>query len=140
MLVHAVLARVSFDAGPDELRALADQEPSRLGLDDAAAAAAAAAAGRVLRHEVGLAAQRAAHASRCRRETAVTYTTPDGTLIEGIVDLAIEHDERWEVVDFKTDRTIGEESDATYRRQVAIYALAIARATGKATTATILRV
>jgi hypothetical protein len=43
-------------------------------------------------------------------------------------------------VDFKTDRAIGEESDATYRRQVAVYALAIAAATGRPATATILRV
>ena len=55
---------------------------------------------------------------------------PDGTLLEGFVDLAFEHDGSWTVVDYKTDREIAVAGEERYRRQVAVYASAIAQATG----------
>ena len=54
----------------------------------------------------------------------------DGTLVEGIVDLAFEEAGAWTVVDYKTDREIAAAGEDRYRRQVALYASAIAQATG----------
>ena len=54
----------------------------------------------------------------------------DGTLVEGVVDLAFEEDGAWTVVDYKTDREIASEGEEQYRRQLGLYAAAIERATG----------
>ncbi|MGH7566430.1 MAG: hypothetical protein ACREK2_06340, partial [Gemmatimonadota bacterium] len=66
---------------------------------------------------------------RCRRETPVAWRQPDGSLVEGVLDLAFEDAGGWTVVDFKTDAEIAAEL-ATYRRQVRLYASIVARATG----------
>jgi ATP-dependent exoDNAse (exonuclease V) beta subunit len=139
LLTHSVLAQAPLDAGPDVLRDIASLEARALGLGEAEASTAAAAVARVLRHEI-LDRARSAHTfGRCRRETPVTLTLPDGTFLEGIVDLAFEEEAGWTVVDYKTDRELTA-GDERYLRQVAIYAAAIARATGKPATGLVLRV
>ena len=68
-----------------------------------------------------------------RRETPVLLTMDDGSLVEGVVDLAFREDtdefRGWTVVDFKTDREFGAASDR-YSAQVSMYAEAVYRATG----------
>ncbi len=128
-LVHAVLAQASFDATPAALAALAGAEATVLGLSPVDAAIAARKAGRVLGHELMRRAAAAAVRGACRRETPVTMRLPDGTVMEGVVDLAFEEDGRWTVVDYKTDRELAGAEDA-YRRQVAAYAAAVAAAMG----------
>ena len=66
----------------------------------------------------------------------------DGRVIEGTVDVAFREDGVWTVVDYKTDREIGETGGAAevYRRQVALYARMIARATGERAQAVLMRV
>ena len=75
----------------------------------------------------------------CRREAPLTLVMPDGLLVEGIADLAFEEQGRWIVVDYKTDREIESVGEERYRRQVALYAAAIARATGQPATAMLVR-
>jgi ATP-dependent exoDNAse (exonuclease V) beta subunit len=53
--------------------------------------------------------------------------------------LAFESGGGWMVVDFKTDAELGR-AESDYRRQVALYADALAAITGKPAAATILRV
>ena len=65
---------------------------------------------------------------------------PDGTLIEGVVDLAFEESGEWTVVDYKTDRELAASGEDQYRRQVALYASAIALATGQTAHAVLMRV
>ena len=60
-------------------------------------------------------------------------------LLEGTVDLAFEEGGRWVVVDFKTDREIGDQLDV-YRRQVRLYADVISRATGVPADAILMRI
>ena len=139
-LVHAVLAQAPFDAPRAMLEDIAAIEGRLLGLDERAAAAAAGTVARVLRHELLARARRAAARGLCRRETPVTCTMPDGTLVEGIVDLAFEEDGQWTVVDYKTDRELAAGGDDRYRRQVAFYAAAIARATGRPASGVLARV
>ena len=75
-------------------------------------------------------AREAWHQGRCRRETPLAWREPDGSLVEGVLDLAFEDAGVWTVVDFKTDAEIAGEL-ATYRRQVQLYASIVARATGR---------
>lgn len=140
VLVHAVLAQAAFDAAPEALGDLAAMEAQALGLDAALASAAREVAGRVFSHPMLRRAQAALARGACRRETPVTCVLPDGTLLDGVVDLAFEEAGRWHVVDFKTDRELGDAGEERYRRQVALYAVAIERATGVPADATILRV
>jgi ATP-dependent exoDNAse (exonuclease V) beta subunit len=69
----------------------------------------------------------------------ITWRDNNGSLIEGIVDLAFEQAERWTVIDFKVDEDFrGNES--AYRRQVATYASAIQAANGAQVSALLIRV
>jgi ATP-dependent exoDNAse (exonuclease V) beta subunit len=128
-LVHGVLARVPFDADRRAIEDLAAFEAVILGLTEDDVRSAVAVVERVLAHEVMTRAHSAHRRGACRRESPITYVTADGTLLEGIVDLAFEHGGAWTVVDYKTDRELAAAGDAQYRRQVALYATAIARAT-----------
>jgi ATP-dependent helicase/nuclease subunit A len=60
--------------------------------------------------------------------------------VEGIVDLAFEENGVWTVVDYKTDREIAATGEDQYRRQIALYATAIARATGASASGVLLRI
>jgi ATP-dependent exoDNAse (exonuclease V) beta subunit len=56
------------------------------------------------------------------------------------VDLAFEEAGEWTVVDYKTDRELAAAGEDEYRRQVALYAAAIAQATGRPTHGVLIRV
>ncbi len=128
--VHAVLQAVSLP-GAGDLDDLARREAALEGLadrsDEVAAVARAALAAPVVR--------RALAAPRFWRELAVVAPV-EGRLVEGFVDLAFEADDgNLVVVDYKTDAARSpaelEAAAAGYRLQVAGYALALARATGR---------
>jgi ATP-dependent exoDNAse (exonuclease V) beta subunit len=131
VVVHAVLAQAPFDANRQTLGLMAAREARTLGLSEVDAATAADAAERILGHDVMSRARQAAIRGLCRRESPIVCTLDDGTLVEGVVDLAFEEQGQWIVVDFKTDRQIGADGIERYRRQVALYASAIQRATGQ---------
>jgi ATP-dependent exoDNAse (exonuclease V) beta subunit len=92
----------------------------------------------VLRHPLLEAARSAERQGRCLREAPLTIVYDD-VLVEGVVDLAFETDAGMTVIDFKTDRPAGELLE-TYRRQVAIYAAAIGKATGRPATGLLIQV
>src|SRR5262249_30905746 len=89
-LVHAVLARVPFDASSTDLHDAATVEARVLGLAAEEAAMAAQAADRVLRHELFTRVRAAAARGACRREVPVTLTLDGNELVEGVADLAFE--------------------------------------------------
>ena len=95
---------------------------------------------RTLAHALLVRARAAAARGQCRREVPLTYTAANATLVEGVADLAFEEDGTWFVVDVKTDLEIGRLGLERYKRQVALYAAAIARATSKPVSAALLRV
>jgi ATP-dependent exoDNAse (exonuclease V) beta subunit len=139
-LVHVVLAQAPFDAALDQLEDLAGVEARVLGLSEEEASAAARAVQRVLRHDI-IARARAAEASGgCRRESPITCLMADGTLVEGTVDLAFHESGEWIVVDYKTDRELASDGEDRYRRQIALYAGAIAQATGQRAAGVLVRV
>ena len=138
-LVHGTLAAVPLDANPETIDGLVEVHARIVSATPEEAAAARATVGRVLAHDL-LARARAADArGACRRETPVTCTLADGTLVEGIVDLAFEENGAWTIVDYKTDRELTS-AEVIYRRQVALYASAIGGATGCPASAFLVRV
>src|SRR5262249_13653263 len=115
-------------------------EARMLGLDERDARAAAAVAENAFRHDLLRRAGVADARGACRREAPVSWTAPDGTMIEGVVDLAFEEPAGWVFVDYKTDREIALDGLERYRRQLAVYAAAIGEATGRPAAGVLVRV
>ena len=138
-LVHAVLAATPLDATADQVGEFARLEGRMLGATDAEMTAAGATASAALEHPILERARCAVGAEACRREAPVTMQADDGTLVEGVVDLAFRDDGTWVVVDFKTDRELEATLDV-YRRQVRLYAQMVARATGEPARAVLMRI
>ena len=129
-LVHALLASATLDADRATLQALAEVHGRAVSATAEEISVAVAAVERVLGSRL-LGRARAAQArGACRRETPVTCVAAGGSLVEGVVDLAFEERGAWIVVDYKTDREIAAAGEERYRRQLAIYASAVAQATG----------
>jgi ATP-dependent exoDNAse (exonuclease V) beta subunit len=137
-LVHAVLAAVPLDASSDAIAEVAALQSRILGAPPEETAAAATLTAAALAHPLLERARAASRQDRCRRETPITSLEPDGTMLEGVLDLAFEESEGWTVVDFKTQTELAG-SLAAYRRQVLAYASVVARTTGRPATAVLLR-
>jgi ATP-dependent exoDNAse (exonuclease V) beta subunit len=73
---------------------------------------------------------RARRAAWLKRETPVTWLQGDGTMIEGVLDLAFEEEGITTVVDFKTDHELAA-GESRYRAQLQQYVSAVTRATGR---------
>lgn len=136
-LVHAVLGSVPLDGDADVIQRLTALQGRTLGATDEEVVGAAEVVQTVLAQPILQRARLAAKANRCRRETPVVWR--DGKrLVEGIVDLAFEEEDRWTLVDFKTDEEIG--PGATYQRQVGLYASAVEAACARPVSAFLLRI
>jgi ATP-dependent helicase/nuclease subunit A len=138
-LVHAVLATVSLDAGRHQIKQAARLQGRILGATAEEIESAGTVAEDVIRHPIMERARKAAASGQCRRETPVALRQGDGSIVDGIVDLAFLENSTWIVVDFKTDREL-ERGLAVYRRQVGLYAAAIQAATGLKAAAVLLRI
>jgi ATP-dependent exoDNAse (exonuclease V) beta subunit len=138
-LVHAVLATAPLGADADGVRRATELQARILGAAPDEIAATRRAVENVFAHPVMVRAQAAEARGDCRRETPVTFQEDDGTIVDGVVDLAFREEDRWTVIDFKTDRELEKELPV-YRRQVGLYAEVIAAATGQGTSALLLSV
>jgi ATP-dependent exoDNAse (exonuclease V) beta subunit len=121
-LVHAILGEL--DLAAPEVEAMAHIQGRLLGAPASEIDAAIDAVHRALAHPL---LARAKASSDCRRETPIVHRAANGTLVEGVVDLAFLDDDRWIVVDFKTDER---GDDEKYAAQVRYYTEAISAATG----------
>jgi ATP-dependent exoDNAse (exonuclease V) beta subunit len=135
-LVHAVLATVPFDAAGDLVERTARTQGRIINASAPEVAAAAAVVSAVLGHDL-IARVRAA--TSIKRETPVSWLHEDGTLIEGVLDLAFDEGDTTVVVDFKTDHELSA-GEARYRAQLRQYVLAVSRATGRRATGVLFRV
>jgi ATP-dependent exoDNAse (exonuclease V) beta subunit len=124
-LVHAVLAEVDLSAASPEVAKVARAQGRILGASGEEVTAAARAASAALAHPL---LRRAASAEECRREEPLIHRLEDGTLLEGIVDLAYRDAAGWTVVDFKTDAE--PDSHPRYAAQLRLYCAAITAVTG----------
>ena len=139
-LVHAVLARVALDAGYSEVAATTNFFARTLGASSDEVSVAVEVVSSALASSL---VRAAIEAEQVRRETALAVVLEDGTLAEGVADLAFTEpngDARgWVVVDFKTDVEIGGRLPE-YRAQLGLYLRAIRQATGEQARAILLHV
>jgi ATP-dependent exoDNAse (exonuclease V) beta subunit len=126
-LVHAILAIVPLDADADAIMKTAEVQGRIVASPPEEVAAAVQVVSAVLKHDLMM---RARASARVRRETPITWTQPDGMLIEGVLDLAFDEGEETVVIDFKTDHELVA-GEARYRAQVQQYVNAVALATGR---------
>ncbi|HEX7282064.1 MAG TPA: UvrD-helicase domain-containing protein [Vicinamibacterales bacterium] len=144
-LVHALLATLPLDVSPSEVVELAALHAKLFAASDAERDAAAEIAVTLIKHARWQAARAAAaQGRRVWREVPVSMLMPaepgaPPTIVDGQVDLAYETENGWVVIDFKTDIEIVSAQDA-YKQQVALYAEAVAKATGQPATGVLLRV
>ncbi len=140
-LVHAVLSLVDLSANAKGVQQIAELQGRLLGATSEEITAATDTVTHALAHPLMKRAALASVAGRCRRETPIAVQLEDGLLVEGKVDLAFLDEAEpgtWTVVDFKTDFEI-EGRLHEYREQIALYALAIGRATRLGTKGVLLR-
>jgi ATP-dependent exoDNAse (exonuclease V) beta subunit len=135
-LVHAVLATVPLDAPDDVVSTTAETQRRVLNANAEEAAAAATVVSAVLRHDL---LSRARAAAAVRRETPLSWVQKDGTLIEGVLDLAFTEDGATTVVDFKTDHELAA-GEARYRAQLQQYVNAVAAVTQRPAMGVLFRV
>jgi ATP-dependent helicase/nuclease subunit A len=134
-LIHAAMATVEFNAKRDRVQAHVDIYARLLGATEGERIAALEVVIAALGHP--LLSRAAAARAPCLRESPIAMRLEDGSVIEGVPDLAFEEADGWTVIDFKTDANItGRE--VPYRKQVALYAQAITAATKKQTTGCLL--
>jgi ATP-dependent helicase/nuclease subunit A len=130
-LVHAVLSAVDLNATPEMIRRSVSVSARQVDATDREAEAAVVAVTAALKHPLIIRAA-AAQDAEFRRETPIVLRRADGTLVEGIVDLAFRENylgsPHWTVVDFKTGREF-EANRSEYAKQVSLYATAIELAT-----------
>jgi len=135
-LVHAVLATVPLDAAEDVVQRTAQTQGRIINAPPTEIAAASVVVSTVLRHDL---IARARAASSIKRETPVSWLHDDGTLIEGVLDLAFDEQNETVVVDFKTDHELSA-GEARYRAQLGQYVQAVSRATGRPARGVLFRV
>jgi ATP-dependent exoDNAse (exonuclease V) beta subunit len=138
-LVHATLATVALDSGPEAVLQTARTHARLLiaGADEVAAAAEAVS--RVLAHPLFNRIRAAAAQGRCARECPLLWRAPDGSIVEGTVDVVFEEGDGLMVVDFKTDREPSDLKDQ-YERQLTLYCQALAALRGRAASGVLVRV
>jgi len=134
-LVHALLARAPFDAGREELAALSSSLSRLIAATAEETAFAVDAAVAALAHPRLRAAARSADA---RREVVVAERRSDGSIAEGVIDLAYRTESEWVVLDFKTDEIVP--TDGAYAEQLRLYVEALQRATGEPARGVLLQV
>jgi len=134
-LVHALLAHAPFDADRLALTALSASLSRLLGALEEETTAAVDAAAAALAHPLLRAAARSADA---RREVVVAEQRSDGSIVEGVIDLAYRTEGEWLVVDFKTDEIVA--TSGPYAEQLRLYVEALQRATGEPARGVLLQV
>jgi ATP-dependent exoDNAse (exonuclease V) beta subunit len=131
-LVHAVLATIELDAAPEMIRQSVSVSARQVDATDDEIEAAITTVTATLKHPLMIRAAVAARDAEVRRETPIILKQHDGSLAEGVVDLAFRENNsgsvHWTVVDFKTGREF-EANRSEYAKQVSLYADAIERAT-----------
>ncbi len=128
-LVHAVLATVPLDATPEQIAEVTETQARIVAAPPEESDTARRMTQALLSHSFLIRAREAWKAGKCRREAPIAWVETDGVLVEGVLDLAFEDEGGWTIVDFKTnmERAALEQ----YRRQVGLYAAAVARATSR---------
>jgi ATP-dependent helicase/nuclease subunit A len=134
-LVHALLAHAPFDADQQALTTLSLSLSRLIDATEEEAACAVEAAAAALAHPH---LRAAALSSDARREVVVAEQCSDGSIAEGVIDLAYRTASEWVVVDFKTDEIVP--AQGAYAEQLRLYVEALQRATGEPARGVLLQV
>ena len=132
-LVHAILRDLDLQGAPGQIAALARVHARLLDAPGEESDAAAAAVEAAWAHPL---LSRARAAQRCHRELPIHLRLEDGRLLEGVIDLAFVEQDRWVVVDFKSDSG----DAARYQRQLQWYLYALSKLTGREAAGHLLRI
>jgi ATP-dependent helicase/nuclease subunit A len=124
-LVHNVIRDVSLDADRTAIERLVDWNTRLLGSPSEERSAAISAIENALQHPL---LARARSALRCHREYPLVIKLDDGSVVEGVIDLAFVENNQWMIVDFKTDADTSDRR-AQYERQLQWYGFALTRLT-----------
>jgi hypothetical protein len=124
-LVHATLATVALDADAAGVLRVAQTHARLLVADAKEARAAAETVSAALAHPLFARVRAASAAGRCARECPLLWRAPDGSIVEGAVDVVFEEDGELYILDFKTDREPSELKEQ-YQRQLTLYCRAFA--------------
>jgi ATP-dependent exoDNAse (exonuclease V) beta subunit len=131
-VVHAMLASIDLNADAAAIHASAAVHQRIFGVAPEEIQAAIVTVESALEHPILRRAAASARKGDIRRETPVVLALDDGSLAEGVLDLAFREEssdfDGWTVVDFKTDQEFSNES-AHYVAQVRLYAQAVQAAT-----------
>ena len=128
--MHATLATVPLDASEGVIASVAQAQGRILPTADREpyaeeeVYAAVEVVSSLLRDPLFDRVRQAEREGRCDRELPIIWKAPDGTLIEGTIDLAFEDVTGLTVIDFKTDRELSTDLDR-YRRQLTVYCQAL---------------
>jgi len=133
ILVHAILRDLDLHGTPAQIVALARVHARLLDAPAEQAHAAAAAVEAAWAHPL---LARARAAERCHREMPIHLPLEDARLLEGVIDLAFVEQDRWVVVDFKSDSG----NSARYERQLQWYLYALWKITGREAAGFLLRI
>jgi ATP-dependent helicase/nuclease subunit A len=141
ILVHAILRDLDIagDIGGDahglsgQIVALARVHARLLHAPVDEADAAAAAVELAWAHPLLVRARAARH---CHRELPIYLRLDDGRLLEGVIDLAFIEQDRWVVVDFKSDSP----HTSRYQRQLQWYLFALSKLTKREAVGHLLRI
>jgi ATP-dependent exoDNAse (exonuclease V) beta subunit len=131
-LVHAMLAAIDLDAAPEAIQASAAVHGRMFSATQEEIQAATTTVSAALQHPILLRATASAAEGNIRRETPVLLKLEDGSLAEGVLDLAFREQkidfDGWSVVDFKTDQEFSS-APSHYIAQVDLYVRAVHTAT-----------
>ena len=132
-LVHAMLASIDLDAGAEAVHASAAVHGRMFAATQEEIQAAITTVDATLRHSIMRRATVSAGKGNIRREAPVLLTLEDGSIAEGVLDLAFREQtsdfDGWSVVDFKTDHEFSTAA-SHYIAQVDLYVRAVRAATG----------
>jgi ATP-dependent helicase/nuclease subunit A len=121
-LVHTILRDVDLQADKKTITDLANIQGRLLGASGEEVSAAIQAISAALSHSL---IKRAASSGRLHREFPLLFKLGDKRLIEGTLDLAFVENDKWLIVDFKTD--LNKMTQPQYVRQVQWYAYGLSQ-------------
>ena len=135
-LVHAIMRDATWKADAQCLARLAATHAQMTNATKQEALDAAEAAARLLAHPL---LHNASASSRCFRELPITFPLGGKRVLEGVIDLAFVQNDKWQVVDFKTDEDL-QSNRRAYERQLQWYVHALSEITGLPGQGTLLKV
>jgi ATP-dependent exoDNAse (exonuclease V) beta subunit len=109
-----------------------------LGATDQEVESAANVVHATLGHHLIARARQAQSTGHLRREVPTTLRIGAATLVEGVIDLALEEADGWMVIDFKTDEELTN-TLIIHGRQVGLYAMAVQASSQRPARAVIMR-